>query len=360
MKIGVDTGCLGVKDERLKVGVYQLTFNLLRELGEIDCQNEYLLFSFRPISPLILKRFGPRMKNIVARPRRGWRYFGLPLAVWRNQVDFFLGPSQVLPYFCPQPSLVIVHDLAFERFPDCYPHSGRRLRRLTKEAVKKATKIVAVSQATKRGLEELYKVPRKKIEVVYEGINPIFKPTRAKSSGRPYFLFVGDLKRIKNVTFLLRAFRRFLDETGRHFQLILAGGDFWLDPEIPKAINRLKLSKNIRRLGFVPGKNLPALYSGAIAFVSPALYEGFGLTLLEAMACGCPAIAGNTGAQPEVVAQAGILVNPTDENQLVAAMKKITADRRLRQKLAATGLARARQFSWSKFAKEILAQIQTI
>ncbi len=354
MKIGVDAGCLAVTDKRLKVGVYQVTFNLLKELGKIDRRTDFLLFSFQPIEKKIMRLLGPRFKNIVALPKKGWRFFALPKSLYLNKVDLFIGPSQALPYFCPCSSLVIVHDLGFEHYPWCYSESYRQLRRITRQAVKKANLIVAVSLATKKDLIKFYRVPQEKIKVVYEGVDPFFKPVKDKKTVPPYFLFVGALKPIKNIPFLLQGFARFLTQTKKNFFLVLSGGDLWLDPEIPRKIKELNLSKNLRQLGFVPEKDLPALYSGATAFVSPSLYEGFGLTLLEAMACGCPVIAGNTGAQPEVVGKAGILVDLTDVAALTQAMLKISTDLKFRSQLAAVGLVRAKQFSWEKFAQKII------
>jgi len=125
----------------------------------------------------------------------------------------------------------------------------------------------------------------------------------------------------------------------------------WFDPKISKTNPKVKF------LGYVPEKNLPALYRGATAFISPSLYEGFGMTLIEAMACGCPVICGDTSAQPETVGKAGILIDSTNINELVRAMKKISVDKGLRRAMRDKGLKQARQFSWEKFAQGILGVI---
>lgn len=317
MRIGIDTGALAGP----KVGVYQTTLHLIEEIKKIDKNNQYFLFN----------------------PKPGNRYFWLPLQILINKIDLFIGPSQALPYFCLCPSIVIVHDLAYEKYPDCYPDSYKKLRRLTLQVVSKATKIIAVSEVTKKDLVEIYKVEPSKIIVAYEGVAPIFIP--AKTKPKKYFLYVGALKRIKNVPTLIRAFNIFR-KTHPDYGLVLAGGDYWFDTEIKK-------TTRVKMIGFVKEKDLVKLYQEATAFVSPALYEGFGLPLIEAMASGCPVICGNTGSQPEIVGKAGILVNPKDEKALTEAMQKVASSPTYRQKLVSAGLKQAKKFSWVKFAKGV-------
>ncbi|MGB9911149.1 MAG: glycosyltransferase [Microgenomates group bacterium] len=354
-RIGIDGGCLGVKDERLKVGVYQVAYHLLKEWGKLeDLKNtEFLIYSFLPIEKKILKEFGSNFKNIVIKPKKGWNWLWLPLKLLKDKPDLFLGLSQSLPKFLPCPGFVLVHDLSFEHYPACYPKSYFQLRRITQEAVKKAKKIIAVSKATKNDLIKFYKVPEEKIEVVYEGVDLSFKPAKKKSFGN-YFLFVGALKPIKNIPRILKAYSLFLKETGKDIPFLFVGGDLWLDEEIKPTIKKLNLEKKVKFLGYIPKEKLIKLYQEALAFVSPSLYEGFGLTLLEAMACGCPVIAGNTGSQPEIVGKAGILVNPLNEKEISNAMIKVFFDNKFRQKLIIEGKQQVKNFLWKKFAEEII------
>lgn len=353
MKIGVDAGCLGVKDERLKLGVYQFTCQMLRELGNIDRQNQYLLYSFYPINSKLMAQFGLRIKNIIVRPTCGWNYLALPIRLLKDKIDFFIGPSQSLPAFLACSSIVIVYDLMFERFPEFYPESLGQLRRITKLSVKKATKIIAVSKATKKDLIDFYQVPKEKIMVQYRGCDPIYKPQQVVKIKHRYFLFVGAFKKTKNIPRILEAYAQFLKKSKKYFDFVLVGSDRWLDREISQTIKKLDLKNKVKFLGFVPEKKMPALYSGALAFVSPSLYEGFGLTNLEAMSCGCPVIAGNTGATPEIVGNAGLLVNPESVSEISDAMFKIASSPTFRLKLSRAGLSRSRQFSWSKFGREV-------
>ena len=354
MNIGIDAGCLGIKDERLKVGVYHLTFNLLATLGRIDRQNDYWLYSFAQIQPVVLAEFGPKMKNIVVKPAMGWNSLALPLSLTFRRPDVFFGPSQSLPFFLPCPAIVVVHDLAFEIFPDFYPGSYRQLRRVTCQATQKAKKIVAVSQSTKNDLIRLYNIPREKITVIYEGRNSQIFNRKTDRQPKNYFLFVGSLKKSKNVPGLLKGFKYFLEKSGRNFQLLVVGGNLWLDQEIKKTIEGLDLQEKIDFRGFVESNKLAKIYQEATALVSPAFYEGFGLPLLEAMACGCPVICGKDGSQPEVVGKVGILVDPQNVKEIGKAMMQVADDSYGRQKMVTQGVKRAKLFSWSRFAQQIL------
>lgn len=354
MIIGVDAGCLGIKDERLKVGVYRLSFNLLKELGRKNEKNEYRLYSFYPIEKRVMASFGQGMRNFVLRPKRGWFGLRLPLELRIRPVDAFLGLSQALPYSSSH-NILLVHDLAFEHYPKFYPGSYKSLSKNTKIALKRADKIIAISESTKKDLVNLYGVLEDKIRVCYPGVDKNFNPKGKKFNlDTPYFLFVGALKRIKNIPLILKAFAQFLDKTKTQFKFILVGGDLWLDPEIPRTIREFNLEEKVLMTGFVKDQDLPKFYRGAVAFISPSLYEGFGITHLEAMACGTPVIAAKVSSMPEIVGQAGILVNPKSEEEIEEAMLKIFEDKKLRNTFVRKGLVQARRFSWAKFAAQIL------
>jgi glycosyltransferase involved in cell wall biosynthesis len=368
MKIGVDAGCLGVAEDRLKVGVYQLVLNLLKELSRIDKKNEYWLYSFGPIGPGVLKEFGRNVKNKVLKPKKGWLNLRLSWEFLVNKPDLFLGFGQALPLFHPLKSLVFVYDLAFEYFPECYPDSSKKISWQTKRAAQRSDWLAAISQSTKNDLIELYGVDRKKIRVIYPGVNPIFKPQSRRKIAQvkkkyqlndSYFLFVGSLKPSKNLPRIIEAFARFLSKTRDDYQLILAGSDFWIDKEIASAIKKLKLEKKVKNLGYVSRGDLPALYSGAEAFVSPSLYEGFGLPLVEAMACGAPVVTSNIGPIPEVVGKAGILVDPHDIGEITQAMKQIEKPR-ISKLFSQKGLNQAKKFSWQKAAKQLLGFMEKV
>jgi glycosyltransferase involved in cell wall biosynthesis len=367
--IGVDAGCLSVSDKRLQVGVYQLSFNLLKSLSRVDITNEYLLYSFSPISEDILSHFGPHMENRVLKPRKFWLTARVSLEFLLRKPDIFLGLNQALPIFHPMKTIIFVYDLAFEHFPNCYLDSFNKLSWQTRYAVYHSDKIVAISYSTKNNLIKLYGIRGEKIEVNYPGVDSIFTPQSRMEINRirekyglkvPYFLFVGSLKPIKNIPRIIEGFYRFLKQMKTPYQLVLVGSDFWLDKEIPRRIKQLKLKKEVLNLGYLPREELPGIYSGAIAFISPSLYEGFGIPLLEAMACGMPIVTSNVGSMPEVVDNAALLVDPKDTDEISEAFIKIAKSRNLQDTLKKRGLERVKNFSWEKFAQTIFNLINSL
>ncbi len=361
MLIGVDAGCLGIKDERLKVGVYQTTKNLLIELGKIDRKNNYLLYSFYPINKKLLSEFGERMENVVVKPSRGWQKIWLPIRIVKDKPDVFLALSQAiplkLPFSPPLRTIGFIYDIAFEGFPDLYPDSFLRMRKNTREVVKHSDCLITTSNSSKKDIVKFYEVNPQKIVVSYLGISDVFKLYGKKyQSEKPYFLFIGALKRIKNIPGAIKGFSYFIETSQLDYYLCIAGGDKWLDSGIKKALKKvpLEVRERIKFLGFVSEEELSSLYRGATAFVSPSFYEGFGLTFLEAMSLGCPVIGSNRGSIPEVVSDCGILVDPENSKEIGEAMICMAKNTELRNKYIKKGLKRSRQFTWNFLAKEVM------
>jgi alpha-1,3-rhamnosyl/mannosyltransferase len=372
MKIAIDAGCLGITDKNLQVGVYQVAINLLLELGKIDQENTYLLYSFYPISSKLLKSFGLNFKNVVVHPTRGWMKIWLPLQLLRDKADIFLGLSQALPLkfsFQKYKTIGFIYDVAFEKYPKMYPDSRKKLLRQTDGLLKHANHIITISKATENDLIAKYNIAKSKVSVIYPGVRSLIHRTNSGQvkmtdftvkNDTPYFLFVGALKRIKNVSTLIKAFDRFLENNKEEYYLYIVGGKKWYDGEIDVALVSLKQKEKIKFLDFVDDETLASLYKGATAFISPSIYEGFGLPFVEAMASGCLVIGSTAGAIPEVVGDAGILVDAYDVDAIAHAMEKIAHDKNLRNTLRKRGLEQAKQFNWEKFAKEVLAVINTV
>ena len=358
MNIGVDAGALSISDERLKLGVYWVNVNLLRELGEIDKTNTYFLYSFTPIAREVMESFGPRMINTVLAPQMGWAAIRLPLELKLHPVDLFLGLSQFIP---PSKSYNIgfIYDLGFLRHPEAYPDSQIKLAQITDNLVDRSNQIITISRAVKDDVVGRYSLEPKKVTMAYPGVNETFTPKGpAHEAEHPYFLFVGALKPGKNIPFLLRGFARFLTMQKNAFDLYLVGGEYWKDPDIQKEIEELHLVSRVQKLGFVPDTQLAGYYRGALAFVSPSLYEGFCLPAVEAMACGCPVVGSTEGAFPEVVGDGGILVDPYDSKALTAAMEVMANDKIKRFSYVKKGLQRSRKYSWKTFASRVHDAIQ--
>lgn len=365
MKIGIDAGCLGVNDERLKVGVYHFASNVLLHLSKIDNKNEYILYSFNPIDSELLKKLGPNMKNTIVRPIKGWLKIWLPIKMIRDQVDVFLAFGQAVPpRMSPNIKVIgVVYDLAFEKFKNEYQDSYSVIHENTKNLVKKSSHIIAISEKVKKDIQAEYKDLKTEISVIPLGVR---QHTKKKNNifqqKNKYFLYVGSLKKIKNIPTLLQAFETFSHSTKNEIELVLVGGDRWKDPEIDKVLNTMsdETLEKISFRGHISDADVFLLYKNAIAFVSPSLYEGFGLPFLEAMSEGCPVIGSNAGAIPEVVGSAGILVPPTDVKALAKAMIDVYKESELRSKLVKRGLTQSLKYTWEKSAEKLLHTLQSL
>ena len=274
------------------------------------------------------------------------------------------GPAYAVPVSCPVPCVVTVHDLAFIRYPETQKLLNRLyLRTITKLSVMRSARVIAVSQNTQREIEAHFGVDPGKIRLVYNGISPRFAPAppAAVTAVRERYalperfaLYVGNLEPRKNLTRLVHAFRMAKRRAGFPHALVLAGQKAWLYGEIEKAIEEAREDVEIVTAGYIPAEELPALYSAADLFLYPSLYEGFGLPVLEAMACGAPVITSNTSSLPEVAGDAGRLVDPFSVEAMAAAIAEVLTDDALRREMAEKGKEQAKRFSWDRAARETL------
>jgi glycosyltransferase involved in cell wall biosynthesis len=257
--------------------------------------------------------------------------------------------QHAFPLGLPCPGVVTVHDLSFERDPSVMPARDRLIfRAVVPRAARRAARVLAVSELTKRDLVELYGIPEEKIVVTPNGVDPAFTPEGPRADGDPYALFVGALQPRKDATSAIEALSVLGDGAPR---LVLVGPDKGGRADAERAAERLGLSERVELRGHVPQEELAALYRGAHCLVFPSRYEGFGLPVLEAMASGTPVVATTAGALPEVAGDAAILVEAGDPVALAGGIERAIADR---ERLVAAGLERARQFSWAETARRTL------
>ncbi|MGQ9475001.1 MAG: glycosyltransferase family 4 protein [Actinomycetota bacterium] len=280
-------------------------------------------------------------------------------------VDAFHGIDHNLSPFLPCPSLVTVHDLILLvlRGPYLGPTAWAWMR-FHRAAARRARFVVAVSENTARDVERVWRIPRERIAVVPEGVTPAYRPPEDRELVRqtlarygirqPYFLYLGGFDPRKNLRNLLSGFKRFLFEGGEEVSLVMAGDRRGFEGYLDDEVEELGLEGRVRFIGFVPEEDLPALYGGAALFVCVSLYEGFGLPVLEAMACGTPVLASRVSSLPEVVGEAGLLVNPLDPEEIAAGMKKVWERTDLREELSSRGRERATSFTWDEAAVRIL------
>ena len=379
MRIGVDY----TSAVRQGAGIGRLTRCIFQALAEIDHENEYRLFAamgrgqpsnFPTFQPSNLSNF--RLKTIPLSDRElnvVWHRLRLPLPVEliTGPVDVFHSPDFTLPPVWRARAVLTVHDLSFLRVPECFTGALRRyLERVVPRSVRRADHVIADSHSTKRDLVELLGTPAGKVTVIHSGVEPRFRPIIDRAALGPvrqrydlperFIISVGTLQPRKNFATLVEAFARLKSETGnwkpgaRSLKLVIAGGRGWLYEEIFARVEALGLQGDVLFPGFVADEDLPALYNLAEAFVLPSLYEGFGLPPLEAMACGTPVVTSNVSSLPEVVGDAGLMVEPADVESLAVAIERVLEDGGLRREMVQRGLARAKEFTWERAARRLL------
>jgi glycosyltransferase involved in cell wall biosynthesis len=270
-----------------------------------------------------------------------------------HKIDVFIALSQAIPRHHPFKIIGIVHGLDF--FKEFHGKNLKKLKKNTDFMIENSNVVITTSNFLSRSIEKTYKI--NDVKVLNLGTNLYFKKDGDSYKNKnPYFLFVGSLKPSKNLNRIIKAFLAFQKNNNQKYDLLIIGGDFWFPGYFKELMRKIK-SKNIKYLGMVPNKELPKYYRGAVALVSPSLYEGFGLPLVEAMKCGCPVIAGNKSAEGEVVGEGGILVDPFDYKKISNAMGQIVENNKKLRKLA---LKSADRFSWNKFAKDFYRSLNSI
>ncbi|GAC1322053.1 MAG: glycosyltransferase family 1 protein [Chloroflexota bacterium] len=298
-----------------------------------------------------------RLLNLVLHRAR----IPIPAQILAGRFDLFHSPDFTLPLTGGRPSLVTIHDLAFLRVPDCaYPTLRLYLERVVPRAAARASKIIAVSENTRRDILDLFAVPDDKVVTIAEGVDRYFHPVgdrtevashvRRLGIAEPFLLAVGTLEPRKNYVRLLEAFRRIIDRGAAH-TLVIAGSPGWLYEPVYRRLRELRLETRVRFLQ-PRDRDLLALYNMADAFVYASLYEGFGLPPLEAMACGTPVACSNVSSLPEVVGEAAVMFDPEDVDHMSDVLLKVIGDASLRESLRERGLHRARAFSWDDAARQ--------
>jgi len=333
--------------------------NLVDALAKVDPQNEYLL-----IKPRTRQSAGRPIKDFPTWKRFWWDQFAFPGKARKNQVDLLHQPCFSAPLFYSGKVIVTCHDLISVFFPENLPLASRLFySRWMPFSYRKATLIIADSEHTKRDLMALLKIPEEKIRVIHLAVSSDFRPIKSKAkltavqkkyhTGSKYLLHVGTLEPRKHLEFLVKSFILAFRE-GISENLVITGKKGWYFEGLFQLVSKLNLQKKVIFTGYVEEKDLPALYSGATAFLFPSLYEGFGLPTLEAMASGTPVISSNTSSLPEVIGNAGILLPPKDERLWAKNILKVIQDKGLNTTLKKLGPRQSRKFSWDNTARKTI------
>ncbi len=352
-----------------RTGTENYSFQLLKHLARVDHTNKYYIF-LRPDSEAgnDPETHWPSNFELVTLPYpRLWTQLGLAKETFTRKLDVLFIPAHTLPLI-RQPGLktiVTVHDLGAEYLPKTHQLKQRLyLNLMTHYQLKSATHLIAVSEATKTDLIKRISIPKEKISVVYEGYNQqLFQPVKNDALNNTlkeydlvfeqYFLFVGTIQPRKNLARLIKAYAQALANNNQLPLLALAGGKGWLSDEIYTLPKKLDIENHVRFLGYIPDEDLPALYSGAKAFLFPSLFEGFGLPIIEAMAVGCPVVTSNLSSMPEVAGDAAILVDPYSVPDICQGIQQIASEEK-QAALVKAGFAQVKKFSWEKCARETL------
>ncbi len=364
-RVGLNAQLLSGAAGYRSAGIHRYIAELLYHLPLADPETAYTAFAPRS-SP---HTGGVPVRSTrwpTARPiaRIVWEQVFQPALVARERLDVLHGLAFVSPLIRPCPTVVTVHDLSFELFPKLFHNAnGVYLRLLTRLSCRGAARIIAVSESTRADVARYYGVPGERIVTIAHGVSPNFYPRseaelaefrRARGLPDPFVLFVGTLEPRKNLTVLIEAFGQVISQdTARscRLKLVLAGGKGWYYEQIFATIERLGLKDRVVWAGYIPEGDLPLWYNAADVFAFPSRYEGFGMPILEAMACGTPTVTSTASSLPQIAGDAALSVCPEDVGAWADALQRVLSSAALRQELRAQGIARAAQFTWEETAR---------
>jgi len=368
MRIAIDAHMVGTRE----TGNETYVVGLSKALASIDTVNEYRLCTH---NPALLPAELLRPSNFTAlRVKPAVSIIRIPLSMpylsWKEGHDL-LHVNYIAPPISPCPTVVTIHDITYEFFPEFFSRRDRMLlSTLVPLSARRASKIIAPSESTKRDIVELYGVDPEKVAVTHYAADALFKPISNREElitlrdtygiRDEFILTVGNLQPRKNLLRLVEAFADLLQSGAIRHQLVIAGQAFWRQSEICRRVEDRHLGEHVVFTGYVPQDHLVLLYNAAAIFVYPSLYEGFGLPPLEAMACGTPVITSNVSSLPEVVGEAALLVEPHRTEGLAQAILDLLSSEELQRELRARGLERARCFSWERTARQTLGLYEDI
>jgi glycosyltransferase involved in cell wall biosynthesis len=342
--------------------------NLVEALAEVDRENRYTVYVTKPEAHA---RFAGRWPHVGTRrtlPHTPLIRIPLTLSaeLRRRPVDL-LHVQYTAPPLAPCPVVATIHDLSFEHLPETFKRRSRAQLRLTvRRTARRATQLIAPSEFTRRDLIETYHISPHRISVIPLAASPQFRPVtepgevervkRLYHIEGDYVLAVGSIQPRKNLVRLVEAYSLLRRRRGRFKlpQLVLVGKKAWLYGETLRRVEERGVADSVLLTGYVSEADLPALYTGALCFAYPSIFEGFGLPPLEAMSCGTPVLTGDRTSLPEVVGDAALRVDPYDAGAIADALIRLVGDEALRADLSARGLHRARQFDWRETARMTL------
>jgi glycosyltransferase involved in cell wall biosynthesis len=374
MHVAINAHLLAHTRSFRRAGISHYVEQTLQQLGQIDRESRYDIYTTRGLDQAALglppnfRVIPSRLPTINPRVRIPWEQFVAPLLLRRSKADLFHGVHSVVPLATATRTVVTVHDLAFIRFTQTFRAYNRTyLDFATRLSVRRAARVLVVSEHTKREVVGMLGVPAERVIVTPNAVRDHFRPPEPAAlaafrvkKGLPerFVLYVGTLEPRKNLTTLLEAYA----EVARTHDvpLIVGGGKGWLYDAVFQRLEELGLKERVQFAGYIEEEELPLWYAAATVFVFPSIYEGFGMPPLEAMACGTPVITSNSSSLPEVVGDAGITLPPHDPAGFAEALDRVLRDADLRQDLRERGLVQATRFSWRTTAERTLAAYRAV
>lgn len=342
-------------------GIHIYTLEILNALAKLDTQNNYIAVRSKLGTAL-----HPDIEQIILPVLSipGYSAYRLlvkiPQALVKAKADIVIEPRHFGPFNLPKHirRMTVIHDLTPILFPEMHQRFSRTLQRwFLPSILRRADHVITNSFYTQQDVEQYYPITKGKITAIQLGKDSIFKPTKNDlilkkyKIKKPYFLSVGTIEPRKNLSTLLSAFEVFKQQTNNNYQLVLTGKSGWKNADLMAAIEQSAFSEDIILTGYVAWEELPVLYSAAEVFIYPSLYEGFGLPVLEAMACGTVVLVSEVSSLPEVGGAAAHYFPPTSVDALCEKMIELSQNQDLRDRSAALSLAQAEKFSWERAAR---------
>jgi len=370
LRIAIDAHSVGAK----LGGNESYAVNLIEALAQIDEANEYTLYVTTAEAHDRFHQRWPNFKVRTTLPHTPLIRIPLTLSaeLRKHPVDV-LHVQFTAPPFCPCPVVVSIHDLSFEHLPHTFHRRSRMQLRLTvRNSAKRAARILTLSEHTRSDIIDTYGIEPSRITAIPLAAPRHFNPVEDNRELQrvrhnygidgKYILSVGSIQPRKNLARLVNAYASLRGKYAENElpKLVLVGKRAWLYGETLRALEQTGLARSVILTGYVPESDLPALYSGALCFVYPSYFEGFGLPPLEAMKCGAPVIVGNQTSLPEVVGNAALKVDPFDVTAIAGAIENLINDSDLRRELSVKGRSRAEEFDWQETARRTLQIYQQV
>ena len=360
-KVGINAHLLSGEAGYRRAGIHQYIAQVLRHLPWEEGEPTYIvftqqknLFADKPEITAVSSRLSTEKRLF----RIWWEQVVWPWQLKRHGIELLHSMAFVMPLLTTCPAVITVYDLSFLHFPERFPALQRfYLSSQTRRSCQRARRIITISESSRQDVHRFFGIPLSRIDVVVPGVDSVYEPLpqaevtafRQKHNLDRFILHVGTLQPRKNIAVLIQALAQ-LDVP--KVKLVLVGGKGWLYDDIFNLVQTLGLRDRVVFTGYVPDEELPLWYNAAELLVFPSVYEGFGLPVVEAMACGTPVIASNSSSIPEAVGQAGLLFEPNDVETLVNQMTVVLTDETLQNKLRQQGLEHAQSFSWERAGRE--------